>query len=296
MAKPKIQTFSQLSKSLADVIAASYKLAPCLVIVLTAVVVGVTAIAVISSTAMVAVVLLLVFAATVVVYASTSQFGEATLALVAGILTAYGVDWTPNRFVGFVAVWTGFCFVALMIASIKVAASSESIYRQAAIAFSESEAERPEIEKGLRAIGDDRNIEGIGPIERAEVLRLFAYRKIPIEVMPSALRACAMLTVITQIDHKKIGAFIADVFTVFDFIERDLQGKIIDVVYQTMQRSAVPPADFISGFEHARHLVLSRTISPLDFILALKSSLESGIPPCECAKSIAGTLKRNDSK
>ncbi|MDY6799496.1 MAG: hypothetical protein SVX28_12360 [Pseudomonadota bacterium] len=294
MAKKTGQTFLQVWKGLIDVLAASYKLAPCLVIVMALLIAGVTAIVVLSTKAMVATVLLLVLGATIVVYATTHQFGEATLALVAGILTAYGVQWTPNRFIGFVAVWATFCFVALMIASIKIASASESIYRQAAIAYAPSLEERQAIEKQLKAIGDDKQIEGIGPIERAEVLRQFSYRKIPIEVMPVALKACAMLTVITQIDHLEMGKFIADVFKVFDFVDQELQSKIIELVFQAIQTSAVPPADFISGFEHSRHLILSRAIGPVEFLAALNLALQAGTPPNDCAQVISASVNTQE--
>lgn len=293
MAKRKRETFSQVYKSLIDVLKTSYKLAPCLVMVLTMVIAGVTAIAVLSTKLMVAVVLLVVLAATVIVYATTGQFGEATLALVAGLLTAYSVTWTPNRFIAFIGVWSAFCSIALMIASVKIAAKSESIYRQAAIAYTESEEKQPEVEKRLHQIGDDRAIQGIGPIVRAETLLLFSYRKIPLEVMPVALKAVAMLSVITQIDSKIMAVFVADVFKVFDFVEPLLQGKIIDIVYHTLQRSAVPPADFIRGFENSRHLVLSRSVGPMEFFDALKKALETGAAPEICVEVLVRILKIN---
>ena len=88
----------------------------------------------------------------------------------------------------------------------------------------------------------------MGPIERVETILLFSYRKLPLHIMSTALKAVKIISVITQIEPNVIAVFIADIFKVFDFATPNLQNKNIDMVYTTIQKSAVPPIDFIDAF------------------------------------------------
>jgi hypothetical protein len=287
-------TFNETWKAMVGAIQAAYQLAPLLVVMLIIVIGGVATLAVTSTTLMTGIVLLIVLLVTVVVFATTSNFGEAALALVAGVLTAYSVAWTPAKFIAFVAVWSGFSLIAIMIASIKIAARSESIYRQAAIALSDRDLETAEAEKQLQAIASDRLTEGLGPIERAEVLRLFAFRKLPMDAMHDALHAVAILSVITQIDHMKVAVFVADAVKVFESRTAASQSELTDLLYQSIKDSAVPPADFIVGFESARHLILSGTIEPLAFLEQLRRALEVGVKPESVAEAIVQAVRPGD--
>ena len=192
------QTFGEVWSSFVATVKAAYDLAPFLVIVLVGVVIAVTYIAVSSAKLMMGIVLLLVLGITIIVYATTDNFGEAALALVAGLLTAYSVTWTPSKFIAFIAVWSAFSFSVLLISSLKLASRSESLYRQAAIATCDRNFEVKAMEKLLQEIGKDRSIEGLGPIEKAETLLIFAYRKLPIESQSNALKAVSILSVIMK--------------------------------------------------------------------------------------------------
>jgi hypothetical protein len=80
-------------------------------------------------------------------------------------------------------VWVGFSFIALIISSIAIAAKVEDIYVQAAIFLSPDPGYSKETEKELRRIGEKSRRGMIGPEERAEVLRLLAFRRMPLGAM-----------------------------------------------------------------------------------------------------------------
>ncbi|MEZ5125312.1 MAG: hypothetical protein R2826_03565 [Thermoleophilia bacterium] len=240
-----------------------------------------------SAAFMVGVVLLVVFLVAIIMFATTGRFGEAALALVAGVLAAFSVDWTSGAFIAFMVTWSGFFFVVILIASIKLAARSESIYGQAAVAMSNHARTAEDAEEELRRIGADRSIEGLGPIERAEVLRLFAFRQLPADVMLDALKAVVMLTVITQIGHMKVAVLVADAVRVFAARSPDSLTKLTDSLYGSIKESAVPPADFIAGFESARYLILSGQVEPVEFLSRLTEALENGVEPQAVAEAIA---------
>ncbi len=287
------QSFNEVWISFTNTVKAAYDLAPFLVIVMAGVVIAVTYIAVSSANLMMGIVLLLVLGITIIVYATTDNFGEAALALVAGLLTAYSVIWTPSKFVAFIAVWSAFSFSALLISSLKLASRSESLYRQAAIAICDKSLEVPSTEKRLQEIGKDRSIEGLGPIEKAETILIFAHRKLPIESQSNALKAVSILSVITQLKPKIIGSFIADAYKVFDFVTTDEQSKLVDVLYETIKESPVAPEDFIKAFENSRRLILSRVIHPTPYLNLLKEALESGIAPEGVYDHIHNVINKN---
>ena len=106
---------------------------------------------------MMAVVVLLVLFASILIYYSTRNYGEATLALAAGLLTAFTVTWTPGSFAAFVFAWVGLSLIALLISSVGIAAEVDELYSDAAIALAPSRHD--EIREQLKVIGKDRDIE-----------------------------------------------------------------------------------------------------------------------------------------
>ncbi len=284
------QTFNEVWIDFIATIKAAYNLSPLLIIILCCVIAAITYISLTSTKLMMGVVLLVVLGVTVIVYAKGENFGEAALALVAGLLTAYSVTWTPKRFVAFIAIWSAFTFFAIIISSIKLASKSESIYRQAAIALSENSYQVTSKEKELKKIGGDKNVKGLGPIERAETLLLFAYKKLPTEILSSALKAVAILSVITQLQPKIVATFVVDVYKVFDFAFPDQQEKLVDTLYKNIKESPVAPIDFIDAFRESRRLILSKTIEPLTYLELLKEALETGEAPEKVAEYIQNNI------
>lgn len=271
------KSFYEVWRAFGAAVKSLYKLAPCLVIVMAAVIAGVTWLALFSSKLMLGSVLLVVWGVAIVVYVSTQKYGEAALALVAGLLTAYSVTWNTPRFIGFVVIWSGFSFIALLISSIKIASQVESIYRQASLTMASSDSFL--IEKELKAIGEAADKVSLGPVERAEAIRIFAFRKLPISIMAAGLKSVGMLSVITGIDSKIVSNFIADVYRIFSADTTEQAQLILEVIHQTIRESAAPPADFMAAFDHSRRLVLSRSIDASNYFAELQFALDAGVAP-----------------
>jgi hypothetical protein len=113
------------------------------------------------------------------IYGKTNDYGEASLALVAGLLTAFTVEWTQYLFVLFTVTWVGFSAFAALLQSVKLAAEAEDIYRQAAISIDSTRTK--EIEKQLREITKTNTLRTLGPIEEARVMLILAFHKLPLE-------------------------------------------------------------------------------------------------------------------
>lgn len=286
------QTLSEVLTSFKATFKSAYKLAPFFIILMIFLIVAVVYVAILSSKLMMGIVLLIVLGVTVIVYASTNNFGEAALALVAGLLTAYSVTWTPNRFISFIAIWSAFSFFALIISSIKLASRSESLYRQAAIAISDNNFQISHKENTLKEIAKNCHTDGLGPIEKAESLLLFCHRKLPTEIMASALRAVSIISVITEIKPKDISSFVADAYKVFGFTNPKHQEELIDLLYKKIKESPAAPIDFIESFKNSRHLILSKAVNPTNYLDLLQKALEAGTLPGEVADFISNNSEQ----
>jgi len=246
-----------------------------------------------SVTIMVAVILLVVLLSSIVVYAKTRNYGEAALALVAGLLTAFTVDWTAGRFATFIVVWAVFSFIALMIASVSLAGKVETIYLQAALVLSPETNDGKKIAKELQAIGQTSTPLGQLPVvDRAEAIRLLVFRKIPMTSLPEALKAIEVVSVVTRVNTKSAAAFIADVLRLLEIHDAKDYSQVLEQIMGIIWRSAVPPDDFIKGFEYSRSLALSRTLTPQRYFELLKEQLENGITPEDVGKAITEQLKK----
>jgi hypothetical protein len=168
-----------------------------------------------------------------------------------------------------------------MIASLKIAAKHESIYRSAAIALHEATGEGsiPVLEKQLQAIADGVKQQGLGPIERAEVIRLFVFRRLPVETYALALKNVAILSIITDVEPHTVAAFVADVYRLFDHLKPGERDAAMNLVYLAIRMSAVPPHDFLKAFQHSRSIALSKSLAPMDYFTELREALEAGIAP-----------------
>lgn len=266
-------------RSLQAVVKSSYGLAPvasgCLVVVALAV----GALAIRWAPFMQAIVLLIVTLVALVVYLSTKSYGEAALALAAGLLSVYSVDWDTPTFISFLVVWIGFSIIALLISSIRIAATVEDIYVQASLFAPRKNEDLKALERDLRRIGKRRGRGMLGPVEKAEVIRLFAFRKLPLSVMESGLDAVETLSVVTKLEPLEVARFVADLARAAEVASEATVSGVVEFFVATVRESAVPPRDFFEGFEASRHLMFEEDVEPLELFRSLRRSLEAGVRP-----------------
>jgi hypothetical protein len=102
----------------------------------------------------------------------SNNYGEAALALMAGLLAAFTVDWTWNKSLVFMTALLGFLLFILLIGSIKLAAKNEDIYLQAAIYVDVNTTK--ETAQKLRKMSDNTPTKKLGLFEKAEAIRIMA--------------------------------------------------------------------------------------------------------------------------
>jgi hypothetical protein len=281
MSRANIQRSSKQSfRAFASVVKALYGAAPAVVVVGALLTAGVVAVAVQAGSLMVTVVLIIVLLVSIVVYGSTQSYGEAALALAAGLLSVYSVDWTVPRFIGFVGVWFAFSAAAVLISSIRLFSEVESIYLQGAFALGDpSDVNSIKQAEGiLRVIGERYKSQGgLSPVEKAQILRMFAFRRIPLAVMPSGLSAVDTLSTATYTEPLLVAKFVTDVTKAIEDTHEDHLAESLALLVGTIRDCAASPEEFFQAFESGRHLLLGRVLPVGEFLVQIRSALETGV-------------------
>lgn len=233
-------------------------------------------------------IVIVVLFSSLLIYSSSHNYGEAALALVAGLLTAFTVEWTPGQFAVFLFSWVILTAAVILISSVRLAADVEETYTDAALAIDADHSQQ--LMKELRSIEKKAKTEMLGPTERAEVIRLFAFRKLPIPSMQYGLQAVEMLSTITKVDHESVASFVVDIYKVFESEPGPLYKTLLDQVYENIREARVSPSEFIDAFCNSRSIALSREIDPEEYLAELRSALDRGIPPSEVYEFLIGRL------
>jgi len=279
-----LKTINESFKALRNLISSAYSLAPAVVItgLLLAAIVFVTSLFFVEIK--MGSIILLIIIISIIVYALSKNYGEATVALMAGLLAAFTVEWTWNKYVVFMMALLGFLFFVLLIGSIRIAATNESLYREAALYVSVSNYK--EVEKQLVKISKSIPDKLLGPVERADAIKIMAFRKIPTESMQYMLAIIQTFVGITRLDAKTITQFLVDLTRVLNLEIGPNLRKKIDDIFELYRDAPVSDEEFIAAFSNTKHFVISGQIDADDYLSLLISGLKKGLSPVEMDDSI----------
>ncbi|HNY34854.1 MAG TPA: hypothetical protein PKK68_09385 [Methanothrix soehngenii] len=280
----KSDTLNESLKALRNSILAAYNLAPAVVVVglLLAAILFIVSLFFVEI--MVGSIILLIIIISIIVYAISMNYGEATVALMAGLLAAFTVDWTWNKYVVFMVALLGFLFFVLLIGCIRISAANESLYREAALYVSVSSYK--EIEKQLIIISKSVPDKLLGPVEKADAIKIMAFRKIPIESMQYMLEVIQIFVGITRLDVKTISLFLVDLTRVLHIDPGPNLKTTIDNIFELYRDAPVSDEEFIAAFSNTKHFVVSEQIGPDEYLSLLISGLKKGLSPVEMDDSI----------
>ena len=279
-------SLSEATKSLGSALKATYEFAPLAVIVLALMSVVLVWLTVKWTPLMTGTAVILILILSLSLFAIRGNFGEALLSLVGGLLSIFAYEWTVERYVAFSVAWVGFALFALLISSLKLAAKNEDVYRQAALRLAGPGPCLKDTEDRLKRIGEKTDPRMLGPLERAEIIRTFAFRNLPIELFASGLAAAELLSVITKCKVHAVSIFVADFFQSFK-PDGELEAcQITDLLYDSICKTPVPPEEYFAAFEKSRRLILSGTIGPKVFLDDLRQCLACGVSVDEMCNAI----------
>ena len=187
----------------------------------------------------------------VTIFLSTKNYGESSLALAAGLLTVFSVNWTLGLFISFMLTLIAFSLMALVIVSISLASRVESIYVQASI-FIDSSGDSVQIEKCLREIGSSTSSGQLNAIERAEIIRTMCFYKVNIDTMRDMLILIERLYVVTSVDINVITYFYINVAKLCYGLWA--VNNLENLIHEKIKCVSVPPVIFINTFSQYSNL------------------------------------------
>lgn len=273
------ESSGEVIKSLKATIAALNKLIPGITFILMLLSALVIIISITSTKLMIGIAILLVLSVSILIYGKTSNYGEAALSLVVGLLTIFSIEWSAGKFIAFATAWVAFTLFVLIISSIRIASRTEDTYRQAAI-FLAGDSQDPDLtEKELKKIGEKTPLRMFGPVERAEIIRIMAFRKVSIESIKIFLIAIEQISVITKVDIKTVTSFIIDASKILRNENSLITQQDIDLLYKMIQETPVSPEDFIDAFQRSKSLLLSEYIGKENYFNELQKCLGRSVRP-----------------
>lgn len=260
------------------------KLIPGIVLILVSIISIIIWIALQSEILMMGIVVLIVLLSSIVIYSSTRNYGESALALVAGLLTAYTVNWNMYNFILFVASWSFLTIIVFIISSINIASRKQEILNNAAIAIGNGK-----YKENLKKFSNIEKLAGIkmlGPIEKAEIIQSFSFRKLSFDYMVYGMKMIEILFTTTKINHIELANFVVDIYKFFPDIDVNKYNDLLDLVYHQIRNSPVSPNDYLSAFNNCRRFVITHNIESEIFLESLTSALQKGFHPSEVADYI----------
>ncbi len=220
-----------------------------------------------------------IFLSSIAVYFKSKNYGEAVLALSAGLFTVYTVTWTTSIFISFIAVWVMFTIVVFLTTSIRLGSTTQSIYMEAAFAIKHPQLSDKECEKQLQAISNALKECIMGPVERAETIRVFAYRKISLNDMEIGLKWVNIFFSLTRIPYLTLADFVAVVIKNASILNQRITGDMIfEHIYSGIRSAPVTPQEYIEVFQRTRHLLIRNKNVVLYFDI-LNTYFDSGSSP-----------------
>ncbi len=275
----KSNSFNEALRALQNTLNAAYQLAHAVVItgIILSVIVAYVSLFFIEILQGFNVILIIIIS--VLIYYETNNYGEAALALMAGLLAAFTVDWTWNKSLVFMMALLGFLLFILLIGSIKLAAKSEAIYLDAAIYIDVNRAK--EIAEQLKKVSDSTPTKKLGPIDKAEAIRIMAFRKISIDSMNYMLKMIDIISVIANIDAKFATLFLITLSRIFDIAPGPSFESKIDEILNFYRESPISREEFVKSFMNSKSLVIFGKVDLPTYRLMLRAGLENGVEPEE---------------
>lgn len=270
-----IKSLSNIWKALVAVIKSLYKGMPFLMIVFTAIMFMLMEGVRNNSTLQLSLLTAVIFLSAIAVYFKSKNYGEAVLALSAGLFTIYTVEWSTSLVFSFIIVWIAFTVIVLLTTSVRLASLSETIYLEAVFALKSIQLDEKRCEKELRAVANSLPNSILGPIEKAEIIRVFAYKKLSYTEMVVALKWVNIYFALTRIPYLELADFCAIVIKRSSSVNMISKDKLFDYIYEGMRASSVSPKEYIECFNLTRHHLIKEENTILYFEILL-SYFDSG--------------------
>jgi len=160
----------------------------------------------------------------------------------------------------------------------------------ATFAIRNSQLSDKECEKQLQGISDSLKESIMGPVERAETIRVFAYRKISLSDMSMGLKWVNIFFSLTRIHYLTLADFVSVVIKNASIMSQRITGDMIfEHIYSGMRNAIVTPQEYIEAFQQTRHLLI-RNKNVVLYFDTLNAYFDSGISTDDIVKFFEQSL------
>lgn len=287
----KSNSLKEAVLALQNALKAAYRLAPLVVIVSILLAAIVAYVSLFFIEIIQGFIILLIILIAILVYHKSNNYGEAALALMAGLLAAFTVNWTWNKSVVFMMALLGFLLFIILIGSLKFAGENEHKYLRAAIYIDVARAK--DLAQKLRKISDETQTKMLGPGKKADAIQIMASRKISIDSMSDMLKTIDLVSSITDLNVDCVTSFLINLSKVFDINPGPDLNREIDKIVVFCKKAPVSHEEFIQAFMNSKRLVVFGEIDPLKYRQLLEYSLEQGIAPEETLDFIRNRIRES---
>jgi hypothetical protein len=203
-------------------------------------------------------------------YSKTKSYGEASLALTAGLFAVFGITWTPASLFGVIGTWFLFTVVVFLVSCIRQAMVVEDITKQAAIKFAQKNGkEVAYIENSLENIRKSpARTNMLSGEDICEIFRCAAFKNIKLEHVEQVVRLTEILHVITKVSVKNIALVGCEIISYVNPQPEESE-TVIDMIYCSIQASPASPEEYFEICSKAIKLAQRHNIKTIQLIQSM---------------------------
>lgn len=230
-----------------------------------------------SSFWVIAILCLLVTLLSLVIYSKNDNFGETSLTFILGLFTVFSIGWEPEKAYLFSFFFLGFITFVFLISSIKIAAKKESILTQAASYYNMNNFKH--FYKELCKIADPSTQYGQLPIiKRAEVVRYFSFRKIPLNDIRALLEMTEQLSTISSIDYLKSAELLHTLYVTLNYSDQLWKYNIL-LFLNNLSSLPCSPSEFFRIFDLTKKHMILKKIQQDEYLELIIENTKLGLTP-----------------
>ncbi len=152
----------------------------------------------------------LVLMIALIIYVKSKTFADTALAFILGLFTVFTVSWDHEKVLLFGGLFCAFMLFVFLISSIRIAAEKESVLTQAASYYDVDQ--HKQVYKRLENIVDTSSHgTQLDVKQRADIVRLFCFRKVLLDEMAEYLRLTNIVFTITDVTPEDCAEFVISV-------------------------------------------------------------------------------------
>ena len=218
---------------------------------------------------------LLILVVSIGIYVKTRSYAETALAFILGLFTVFTISWDTGLMWIFVVFFLSFTAIIFMIGSVRLAAQKEAILTQAAL-FLDSVDYKATRSRLDSVVAENTPYQQIDIIERAEIVRTFAFRRVPLEHMKGLMKLTEAVGSLSAIPYPQAADFVCVLYQFFRPSSIDELTKLENFVNHVL-RLPCSPVEFFAIFQKTRKYLVTRTVSPPDYLRFIRQTVERGL-------------------